>query len=307
MNREDAAQTGDPAVDTALENRQELADKEELTEEDVLRDGDAEGGVDDGDSGESNGGGDDADEAGRKSEGWGEKVKSAEVSLKGALKSYDRLLREHYLKMSFVQATALGVVGDSIAQHLERRWHPGQRFDFTRSAHAGVLNMVIDGFFTPRWYNLVDNVNEERTLPVAFVKALAASTVYSPFANGLFLAGARTLRYGPKTRFNWAEWRRQLMICTVRDFEMWPPLHILSFWLLPKHWRPLASHMVGVALLAVISRTGLTDAALPLGQRTAPLLMRWTKTAARAIGNRVGARDRRATATGPPAATRTAW
>lgn len=103
MNREDAAQTGDPAVDTALENRQELADKEELTEEDVLRDGDAEGGVDDGDSGESNGGGDDADEAGRKSEGWGEKVKSAEVSLKGALKSYDRLLREHYLKMSFVQ------------------------------------------------------------------------------------------------------------------------------------------------------------------------------------------------------------
>lgn len=55
-----------------------------------------------------------------------------------------------------------------------------------------------DGVFTPHWYNLVDFVNEERTLPVAFVKALAASVFYAPFANGLFLAGARTLRYGLK-------------------------------------------------------------------------------------------------------------
>lgn len=41
------------------------------------------------------------------------------------------------------QATALGVVGDTIAQRLERRWNPGQRFELRRTAHAGILNMVI--------------------------------------------------------------------------------------------------------------------------------------------------------------------
>lgn len=41
-------------------------------------------------------------------------------------------------------------------------------------------------------------MNDEMTLPVAFVKALAASVFYGPFANGMFLAGARLLRYGPK-------------------------------------------------------------------------------------------------------------
>lgn len=57
-----------------------------------------------------------------------------------------------------------------------------------------------DGLLTPRWYNLVEHVSEERTLPIAFVKAIAASTVYSPFANGLFLAGARALHHGPNVR-----------------------------------------------------------------------------------------------------------
>ena len=57
-----------------------------------------------------------------------------------------------------------------------------------------------DGLFTPQWYNLVEYVNDEMTLAMAFVKAIAASVLYGPFANGLFLAGARTLRYGLKVR-----------------------------------------------------------------------------------------------------------
>ncbi|CAM9277098.1 unnamed protein product [Scytosiphon promiscuus] len=195
-----------------------------------------------------------------------------------------------------VQATALGVVGDTIAQRLERRRNPGQRYEFKRTVHAGLLNMLIDGVFTPHWYNLVDYINDEMTLAVSVVKAVAASVLYSPFANGLFLAGAWVLSYGMKAGFGWREWKRQLAVCTIRDLEMWPPLHILNFWLVPKHWRPLAGHLAGVVLLAVISTTGLTDAALPLGQRTAPLLMRW----ARAIGDRLTGKGRRA-AGAPPA------
>lgn len=42
-----------------------------------------------------------------------------------------------------VQATALGVVGDSVAQRLERRWNPGQRYELKRTVHAGILNMII--------------------------------------------------------------------------------------------------------------------------------------------------------------------
>lgn len=65
-------------------------------------------------------------------------------------------------------------------------------------AHFGCCRT--DGIFTPQWYNLVDYVNDEMTLAIAFVKAIAASVFYGPFANGLFLAGARTLRYGLKVR-----------------------------------------------------------------------------------------------------------
>lgn len=57
-----------------------------------------------------------------------------------------------------------------------------------------------DGIFTPQWYNVVDHVNDDMTLPAALVKALAASAVYGPFANGMFLAGARLLRYGLMVR-----------------------------------------------------------------------------------------------------------
>eukprot|EP00752_Nemacystus_decipiens_P004367 g3991.t1 len=228
--------------------------------------------------------------------GW--RGKGEDNPFKGAVGSYDALLKEHYLKMSFAQATALGVVGDTVAQRLERRWNPGQRYELKRTVHAGILNMIIDGIFTPQWYNLVDYVNDEMTLAIAFVKAIAASVFYGPFANGLFLAGARILRYGLKVRFDWAEWRRQLTICTVRDFEMWPPLHILNFWLVPKHWRPLAGHLAGVLLLAVISSTALTDAGLPLGQRAMPLMMRW----ARAAAERLGRKGRRASGAPPPPA-----
>ena len=81
---------------------------------------------------------------------------------------------------------------------------------------------------------------------------------------------------------------------------MWPPLHILNFWLVPKHWRPLAGHLVGVALLTVISSTDLNDDALPLGQRALPLAARWARGAADAVGEKIGAKGRRVTGA-PPA------
>lgn len=71
---------------------------------------------------------------------------------------------------------------------------------FVISAPTGQRLPRADGIFTPQWYNLVDYVNDEMTLAIAFVKAIAASVFYGPFANGLFLAGARALRYGLKVR-----------------------------------------------------------------------------------------------------------
>lgn len=83
---------------------------------------------------------------------------------------------------------------------------------------------------------------------------------------------------------------------------MWPPLHILNFWLVPRHWRPLVGHLAGVALLSVISSTGLTDAGLPLGQRALPLAMRLGRRLANAMAERTSAKGRRVA--GAPAARR---
>lgn len=83
---------------------------EERTEEVLLEK--TGNGVGDGDieasDGEESGSGStydsDVDRAWMEFEGRGEgRLKAAEGSLKGALRSYDKLLREHYLKMSFVQ------------------------------------------------------------------------------------------------------------------------------------------------------------------------------------------------------------
>ncbi|CAM9483677.1 unnamed protein product [Discosporangium mesarthrocarpum] len=153
--------------------------------------------------------------------------------------------------------------------------HPKGWFNRRRAFDAGVLTMVIDGIFTPQWYNLLEFVSEERTLKVVVTKALAASAIYGPFANGLFLAGVPLLRYGfkgMKAGFDWPLWQRQLVVSTIRDFQMWPPLNLLSFWLLPKHWRPLTAHLVGVGLIAVLSSTSLSDTDLPLGEASILLM-----------------------------------
>lgn len=77
-----------------------------------------------------------------------------------------------------------------------------------------------DGIFTPQWYNLVDIVSKERTLIIAFSKAIAASILYAPFANGLFLAGARALRYGLKVSCGLLFWARNEAVARpVTDFR----------------------------------------------------------------------------------------
>ena len=53
------------------------------------------------------------------------------------------------------QATALGVVGDAVAQRLERRWNPGQRYEMKRTVHAGILNMIIGTHATDRLHYAV--------------------------------------------------------------------------------------------------------------------------------------------------------
>ncbi|CAM9320942.1 unnamed protein product [Choristocarpus tenellus] len=154
--------------------------------------------------------------------------------------------------------------------------------------------MVIDGIFTPQWYNILERVSEKRTLGVVLGKAFAASAIYGPFANGLFLAGVPLLRrgwQGIKDGFDWTLWRKQLAVAMIRDFQMWPPLNIISFWLLPKHWRPLMAHVVGVGLIAVLSCTSLSDNDLPLGEASLRLLRGWAGEAtngARAGGAWVG-------------------
>lgn len=63
----------------------------------------------------------------------------------------------------------------------------------------------------------MDYINDEMTLGLAFVKAVASSVFYSPFANGLFLAGARVLRYGFKVRIAFAScsWGSQVLCLIV--------------------------------------------------------------------------------------------
>lgn len=64
---------------------------------------------------------------------------------------------------------------------------------------------------------------------------------------------------------------------TTNAKQMWPPLHLLGFWLLPKHWRPVATHAVGVAILAVITATGFDGLGGQSAPSALPLLLRWAR------------------------------
>lgn len=64
---------------------------------------------------------------------------------------------------------------------------------------------------------------------------------------------------------------------TTNANQMWPPLHLLGFWLLPKHWRPVATHAVGVAILAVITATGFDGLGGQSSSSALPLLLRWAR------------------------------
>ncbi|CAM9407652.1 unnamed protein product, partial [Phaeothamnion confervicola] len=227
--------------------------------------------------------------------------------LGGAMRSYDRLLREHYYKVNFLQATTLGVTGDLIAQCVERisgrvpppcvgggegggvvvRRRAPFGLDLRRTADVGILTMIIDGVLTPQWYTLMERLSAAKTVPVALLKTLLGTVVYGPIANGIFLAGVPVMRFGfggiRAGGFDLAAWRRQLLVASVRDLQMWPPFNFLNFWLVPMHWRPLAANFVGLGFVAVLSATGLSDEVLPFGAGVVLLLAGRAAAAAAAV------------------------
>jgi hypothetical protein len=121
----------------------------------------------------------------------------ASSPFKRAAHKYNALLKDHYLALSFAQATVLGTAGDALAQAIEHATgrsgtrvgaatgvHVRPWLDVRRMIDVGFLTMLIDGLLTPRWYALLEKASISRSLPVVALKTALGSFVYGPFANG---------------------------------------------------------------------------------------------------------------------------
>mmetsp|Transcript_9318 Transcript_9318/g.14024 ORF Transcript_9318/g.14024 Transcript_9318/m.14024 type:complete len:297 (-) Transcript_9318:26-916(-) len=180
--------------------------------------------------------------------------------------NYNELLKTNYNKVSFAQGTVLGVVGDFIAQSIEKLAKSNDSdvkpkkllgwIDFRRMFDVGFLCMLIDGLITPRWYTNLEKISEEKTFKIVALKTVLSSLIFGPIANGLFLAGIPILRYG-KNAFNggydWLNWRKQLLIASIRDVQIWTVFSPGIFLFIPLHWRPLATNVLGVVLITFLS------------------------------------------------------
>mmetsp|Transcript_8098 Transcript_8098/g.12925 ORF Transcript_8098/g.12925 Transcript_8098/m.12925 type:complete len:514 (+) Transcript_8098:62-1603(+) len=175
------------------------------------------------------------------------------------VRKYDQILEDHYYLASFVQATVLGVLGDVLAQfiegkHLQKSTQGGSWFNRKRTFDMGVLCMLIDGGATPLYYDGLELISEERTLPIVALKTFIGSAVWGPISNGVFLLGVPLMRHGLRVaeHFSGRAWVRQLTVATVRDFQSWwwPILDAISFGFLPKHWRPLFGYAANVGIIA---------------------------------------------------------
>jgi len=184
---------------------------------------------------------------------------------RGLFKKYDNLLRRHYLSMSFAQATVLGVLGDLLAQGIELRLFR-RSYNVKRTMHVGFLTMLIDGLATPHYYNALELISEKRTMPVVLLKTFIGTAIFGPVANGVFLAGVPLLQHGLDIvkMFNFASWKHQLLVATIRDLQIWPLLDMLNFKLLPKHWRPLASSLAALGVITFLGfATGFSQTTTP--------------------------------------------
>lgn len=170
---------------------------------------------------------------------------------------YNDLLESHYYTMSLIQGLLLGVVGDLVGQVLESVYISKKPFAWnkTRTRTMTILALVVDGLITPAYYDYIDRVDPRKNLLTIMWKALIGSAVYGPFANGLFLAALPVIEKWSLKAFNYSEWKRQLWVVIVKDFQIWPLFELVNFYLIPKHWRPLAVNMLCVVFNAIISVT----------------------------------------------------
>ncbi|GAB5036337.1 mpv17-like protein [Nannochloropsis oceanica] len=188
---------------------------------------------------------------------------------------YSNLLETHFFLTSLVQATVLGICGDIAAQNVEvlvrggllraggleggivagvQRLLQGFKPDWVRTRNVAVLTTAIDGLLTPQYYVWMERwFSEKKSVKVIMQKLLVGICIFGPLANGTFLAGVPVLSAGALSGFNLAVWKKQLAYATTRDVQMWSFFYPLNFLFVPRKFRPLATNLMGLFFLVVLS------------------------------------------------------
>ncbi len=196
-----------------------------------------------------------------------------------AWSSCNRLLEARYYETSLLACTGLACVGDGLAQAIEhRRDHrrararseappPGRapRLDRARMRDFAVSSALVDGALTPVYYEYVERLLPGPGLPAVSAKAFIGSAVFGPVSNGAFLVLLAALpRVWRSSRaaadaICWETLRKQLLIITIRDFQMYPPFEFVNFMVVPRRWRPVAVALMTLVFNVVCSMTAFAD------------------------------------------------
>ena len=185
---------------------------------------------------------------------------------------------------SLLACTGLACVGDGLAQAIEHRRDRRRatsraaaaaaaappraralRVDRARMRDFAVSSALVDGALTPVYYEYVERLLPGPGLPAVSAKALIGSAVFGPVSNGAFLVLLAALpRVWRSSRaaadaICWETLRKQLLIITIRDFQMYPPFEFVNFMVVPRRWRPVAVALMTLVFNVVCSMTAFAD------------------------------------------------
>ncbi|KAI5637116.1 mpv17 / PMP22 family domain-containing protein [Phthorimaea operculella] len=138
----------------------------------------------------------------------------------------------------------LSTVGDVLEQSYEKYNGEITQHDYKRTAHMGFSGSTT-GVLSHHWYNFIDKVIKERTLPNVFKKLMLDQFIASPIIIMTFFATVAIFEDDPLENFT-SEVKDKFLRLYKAEWVIWPPAQLINFYFLPTRFRVLYDNTISL-------------------------------------------------------------
>jgi len=166
--------------------------------------------------------------------------------------AYLSSLEHHYFRTTTAQAFSLVAAGDALAQAIEMRTG-GVAYDPARTLRMGLLGLLIGGFGTARWLQVLERAVPGNGSPQPVIaKALLDACIWAPLANTAYLV-LTPLTEGESPATVKRQLSEQFIPVMKTELASFLPYNLVSFSLVPPLVRPFTTGFISMCFAVYIS------------------------------------------------------